>query len=173
MTSNFDALRTRILQQMAELQSMEYGSLKEEYRTNSSGGTAGPYYQLQAWHEGANLSRRVPTEEAPALKEAITNRQKFEALAEEFIEMTVEMTRKQTSAEAQKKRVLLPREAARDLLIDVAVPARACRRATCPAVGRTRANPHFQTGHLAGGLPPTGSRQQDRCELPSQAWGEL
>lgn len=103
MTSNFDAQRTRILQQMAELQSMEYGSLKEEYRTNSSGGTAGPYYQLQAWHEGANLSRRVPAEEAPTLKEAITNRQKFEALAEEFIEMTVEMTRKQTSAEAQKK----------------------------------------------------------------------
>ena len=103
MTSNFDTQRTRILQQMAELHSMEFGSLKEEYRTNASGGTAGPYYQLQAWHEGANLSRRVPADEAPALKEAIANRQKFEALAEDFIELTVEMTRKQVSGEAQKK----------------------------------------------------------------------
>ena len=103
MTSNFDTQRTRILQQMAELHSMEFGSLKEEYRTNASGGTAGPYYQLQAWHEGANLSRRVPAEEAPTLKEAIANRQKFEALAEEFIELTVESTRKQVSGEAQKK----------------------------------------------------------------------
>jgi len=108
MMSNFGTQRTHILQQMAELHSMEFGSLKEEYRTNASGGTAGPYYQLQAWHEGANLSRRVPAEEAPTLKEAIANRQKFEALAEEFIELTVEMTRKQPSSEAQKKTSSMP-----------------------------------------------------------------
>ena len=108
MISKFDTKRTHILQQMAELQSMEFGSLKEEYRTNASGATAGPYYQLQAWHEGANLSRRVLAEEAPALKEAITNRQKFEALAEEFIELTVERTRKQATGETQKKTSSMP-----------------------------------------------------------------
>ena len=108
MTRNFDTKRTHILQQMAELHSMEFGSLKEEYRTNASGGTAGPYFQLQAWHEGANLSRRVPAEEAPALQEAIANRQKFEALAQEFIELTVERTRKQASGETQKKTSSMP-----------------------------------------------------------------
>jgi hypothetical protein len=108
MSSNFSAKRTEILEQMAALQTMEFGSLKEEYRTNASGGTAGPYYQLQAWHEGANLSRRVPAEEAPALKEAVANRQKFEALAEEFIELTVDTTRTRASAEAQKKRSSTP-----------------------------------------------------------------
>lgn len=103
MHNTFDAHRSTILEQMARLQSMEFGSLKEEFRTNASGGKVGPYYQLQAWHEGANLSRRVPAEEASALQEAVANRQKFEALAEEFIELTVARTRKQASAEAQKK----------------------------------------------------------------------
>lgn len=103
MTSNFDANRSNILEQMARLQTMEFGSLREEFRTNASGGKVGPYYQLQAWHEGANLSRRIPAEEAPVLQEAIANRQKFEALAEEFIDLTVARTRKQASADAQKK----------------------------------------------------------------------
>ena len=87
--SIFSTKRTHILQQMAELQSMEFGSLKEEYRTNASGGTAGPYYQFQAWHEGANLSRRVPAEEAPSLKETIANLHRFEALAEEFLQTSL------------------------------------------------------------------------------------
>ena len=108
MPSQFDTKRTHILQQMAELHSMEFGSLKEEYRTNASGGTTGPYFQLQAWHEGANLSRRVPAEEAPALKEAIANRQKFASLAEEFVELTVETTRKKACGETQKKTSSMP-----------------------------------------------------------------
>ena len=103
MTSNFDAERSNILAQMARLKTMAFGSLKEEFRTNASGDKVGPYYQLQAWHEGANLSRRVPAEEAPVLQEAVANRQKFEALAEEFIELTVARTRKQAAADAQKK----------------------------------------------------------------------
>jgi len=95
--------RTQLLQQMAALQTMETGSLKEEYHHNQSGGKAGPYYKHQAWQDGANLSRRVPAEEAVALREAISNRQKFEALATEFIEVTVACTRQTPAAAVQKK----------------------------------------------------------------------
>jgi hypothetical protein len=95
--------RTHLLQQMAALQTMETGSLKEEYHHNQSGGKAGPYYKHQAWKDGANLSRRVPAEQAVALREAIANRQKFEALAAEFIEVTVALTRQTPAAAAQKK----------------------------------------------------------------------
>ena len=93
---------------MASLQSMEQGSLKAEYRTSSADGQTGPigpYYKHQVWQDGRNVSRRVSAEDAPGLQAAIANRQRFEALAAQFVELTVAHTRQCQSAPAQKKRV--------------------------------------------------------------------
>ena len=96
--------RTHILQQMAALQTMEQGSLKAEFRDSPSGQRCGPYFKHQVWQAGSNLSRRVPPEEASALEVAIANRQKFEALAARFVELTVACTRQSQAEPALKKK---------------------------------------------------------------------
>ena len=86
---------------------MEQGSLKAESRTSSVGGQncqVGPYYKQQVWQAGRNVSRRLSAEEAPGLQAAIANRQRFEALAAQFVDLTVAHTRQCQSATAQKKR---------------------------------------------------------------------
>jgi hypothetical protein len=102
---NFSAKRAVILQKMAAIDSMEVGSLKEEYRTNSAGQKCGPYFKHQVWNDGANLSQRVSADDAAKLQEAIANRQEFEQLSAEFIAVTVEQTREGHSPlELKKKR---------------------------------------------------------------------
>src|ERR1035438_8097634 len=107
MNPKFLTQRTHLIHQMASFQSMEHGSLKAEYRTNSGGGQTcpvGPYYKHQVWQNGRNVSRRFSAEEAPGLQAAIANRQRFEALAAQFVDLTVAHTRQGPSATAQKKK---------------------------------------------------------------------
>ena len=106
MNTKTYAQRTAILQQMAALHTMEAGSLKAEYRTGPSGTRAGPYFKHQVWREGANVSQRISSEEAKPIGEAIANRQKFEALAANFVELTVADTRQNYLPEGLKKKIL-------------------------------------------------------------------
>jgi mannitol-1-phosphate/altronate dehydrogenase len=106
MNSKFHTQRTVLLEQMAALQSMEEGSLKTEYRDLPSGTKSGPYFKHQVWRDGANASQRISPEDAPALAAAIANRQKFEALADDFIELTVAHTRNNQFSDSLKKKVL-------------------------------------------------------------------
>lgn len=106
MNSQFHSQRTGILEQMAALQSMEQGSLKSEYRTQPSGVRAGPYFKHQVWRGGANLTQRIAPGEAPALNDAIANRQKFEALASDFVALTVAHTRQSQFPGSLKKKML-------------------------------------------------------------------
>ena len=108
MNTPFLAQRTQILQQMAALQTMEQGSLKAEFRDSPSGERCGPYFKHQVWQDGSNLSRRVPPEEASALEAAITNRQSFESLATQFVDLTVAHTRQNQSAPSSKKKTSRP-----------------------------------------------------------------
>jgi hypothetical protein len=110
VNTKFLTQRTHLIQQMVSLQSMEEGSLKAEYRTSSGGeqtSPIGPYFKHQVWQNGRNVSRRISTEEAPALQAAIANRQQFEALAAQFVDLTIAHTRQCQSAGAQKKRAPL------------------------------------------------------------------
>jgi hypothetical protein len=106
MNPKFHAERSVLLEQMAALQSMEQGSLKTEYRDQPSGAKSGPYYKHQVWRDGANVSQRISPEDAPALAAAIANRQKFQALADDFIELTVAHTRQNQFPDSLKKRIL-------------------------------------------------------------------
>lgn len=103
MSQEILARRAELLRQMAALDTMELGSLKAEYRKGASGQPVGPYFKHQVWEDGANASRRVPSDEAPGLEAAIANRQRFEALASEFVEMTVRLTRAGQPTPLQKK----------------------------------------------------------------------
>ena len=82
-----------------------------EYRPAEAGQSSaplGPYFKHQVWQGGHNLSRRVPTEQAPALAEAIANRQTFEKLASDYVGLTVEHTR-QGDAKKNSKSKLRPK----------------------------------------------------------------
>jgi uncharacterized protein DUF6788 len=108
MNADFLAQRTQILQQMATLQTMEQGSLKAEFRDSPSGERCGPYFKHQVWQDGSNLSRRVPPQEASALEAAIANRQRFESLATQFVDLTVSHTRQSQPALSLKKKTSRP-----------------------------------------------------------------
>jgi hypothetical protein len=100
--------RNQVLQHLANLQSMEYGSLKAEYRPGADHAKLGPYYQHQVWEHGRNRSRRVPAPEAARLQQAITNRQAAEKLSTQFIALSVQATRRAWAQDA-KKNASLPK----------------------------------------------------------------
>jgi mannitol-1-phosphate/altronate dehydrogenase len=83
---------------MAQIHSMERGTLSEEYRVHpdGSGGTVrrGPYFKHQVWEAGGNRSRRVPPAEVPQLREDLASHQRFTELAQEYVELTVAQTRR-------------------------------------------------------------------------------
>lgn len=105
MNAKTYAQRTVILQEMAALQTMEEGSLTAEFRTGPAGNKNGPYYKLQVRREEGNVSKRIPSQDAKPLGEAIANRQKFEALADDFIKLTVADTRQNYLPEGLKKKI--------------------------------------------------------------------
>ena len=99
--------REQILREMAAIEHMEKGRLTPEYRQSTRQGKRvqlGPYYKHQCWENGANKSRRVPAEEAPALEQAVDGYQRFTALAREYAELTIAMTRERTAGVRSKKK---------------------------------------------------------------------
>lgn len=87
-----------ILGEMATLTSMERGTLSEEFRSGSPAGgrdpvRLGPYYKHQVWEGGHNVSRRVPLDQVPALKDDLANYERFTKLATAFAEGTIALTR--------------------------------------------------------------------------------
>ena len=101
---SLQAQRDQLLHQMGQCTTMEYGALKAEHRPAQGGGTTGPCYKHQVWERGKNLSQRIPALEASALQDAITQRQRFEQLARDFIDLTVQMTRRQHDSDADAKK---------------------------------------------------------------------
>jgi hypothetical protein len=87
--------RQEILNEMAQIQSMERGKICCMTRKKVQDGkeVSVEYYNHQTWQDGQNVCRYVKAEELEVIKEAIAGRQRFEELADEFVEATVQMTR--------------------------------------------------------------------------------
>jgi len=103
---DFIQRKTEILQEMAEIDRMQRGRLSEQFFKRTKDGrevTLGPYYVLQRWGEGKNVSRRVPAPEVDAVQSAIDGYERFEKLATEFVEITEAMTREADLAPDAKK----------------------------------------------------------------------
>jgi hypothetical protein len=96
--------RQQILQQMEQIQSMELGSLQSETRPSKRPPhrPCGPYFKHQVWENGRNLTRRISADKAQEMAQAIENRVRFEKLADQFIEVTVSMTRAQNGSGSKK-----------------------------------------------------------------------
>ena len=82
----------RLLERMAEIERMERGTLCQ---------MAGrPHYNHQTWQDGQNVVRYVPAREAKALQEAIEGYRQFIALAEQYADEAIRLTRR----ESEKKK---------------------------------------------------------------------
>jgi hypothetical protein len=102
--SKFIEQRQVIFQKMAQIDQMEYGSLKAEFRPGADPGhSLGPYYKYQVWQEGKNHSQRVAGPRAEQLRKAVEGRQQFEQLAQQCIELTVRHTHMTRPAADAKK----------------------------------------------------------------------
>ena len=71
-------------------------------RSASRGPGSAPFYKLQCWHQGKNQTRYVPADEVPALQRALAGHQRFQALADEFVDLTVARTRASDAKEGKK-----------------------------------------------------------------------
>ena len=90
--------REQILEQMNSITRMERGKLCTQAPTSG----APPFHKLQCWHQGKNQTRYVPADEVDFLQAALAGHQQFQALAEEFIDLTVAMTRQESQAQRKK-----------------------------------------------------------------------
>ena len=92
--------RQEILQEMNALTCMERGKLCVQARGRGRGRPS--FYKLQCWQHGQNHTRYVPAAEVAAVQEALAGHTRFQALAEEFVEVTVNQTRRERATDAKK-----------------------------------------------------------------------
>jgi hypothetical protein len=87
-----------LLQQIAQIPHMERGKLCILRQ-----GPDGPYFNHQAWENGKNVSRYVPHDQVPAIKQAIAGYEQFESLTEQYAQMIIQKTRAELATGLKKK----------------------------------------------------------------------
>jgi len=87
-----------ILQQMAQIQRMERGTLSVIRQ-----GPQGPYYNHQCYEGGRNVSRYVSGEQRAEVQEAMEGYHRFQQLVRDYVDLIVEKTRAERAAGAKKK----------------------------------------------------------------------
>jgi len=100
---NTTATTTDILSQIAQIQFMERGKLSA-YTFQARGPAASPYYKLQAWEEGKNLTRYIRSEQVPLVEEALAGHARFQELVAEYEQLVIDQTREQLAAVGVKKK---------------------------------------------------------------------
>ena len=91
---------------MKSIDRLRRGSLSRQFFKKQSAdpkATQGPYYVLQGYIQGEKFSERVPAQQAADLESLVANYKRFEALAEEFVTVTDQITcMEQRGADAKK-----------------------------------------------------------------------
>jgi len=95
----------QLFEQIAHIKRMERGKL-----TVMREGPEGPYYKLQAWEKGKNVSRYVSRDEAPAVREALEGYHRFQQLTEQYAQAIIDQTRSELAARSKKKTYHLRRK---------------------------------------------------------------
>lgn len=92
-----------LLHQIAQIQLMERGKLSA-YVAQPSSTPADPYFKLQSWENGKNLTRHVRSEQVPLVEEALAGYAKFQQLVEQYTQLMIEQTRSQLASVGVKKK---------------------------------------------------------------------
>jgi hypothetical protein len=95
--------KSEILAQMAQIQFMERGTLST-YTFKDRPAQAGPYYKLQHWDQGKNVTRYIRPEQVPLLEEALAGHARFQELSAQYAQLVIEQTRQQLAATGAKKK---------------------------------------------------------------------
>lgn len=98
MCMNPDQRREEMLREINTITRMERGKLCVQ----SQGPNQPPFYKLQCWHQGKNQTRYVPAAEVASVQAALAEHERFQQLAEEFVELTVRQTRAEDAAVRKK-----------------------------------------------------------------------
>jgi hypothetical protein len=104
--SQLEARRDQILQQMKAIDRLRRGSLSRQFfkkPRSSPKVQQGPYYVLQGYIQGQKFSERVPADQAPQIEPLVANYKRFEKLAQEFVDVTDQLTRLSQAAPDAKK----------------------------------------------------------------------
>lgn len=92
-----------LLSQIAQIQFMERGKLSA-YTFQARGPAPSPYYKLQAWEEGKNVTRYIRSEQVPLVEEALAGHARFQELVAEYEQLIIDQTRKQLTAVGVKRK---------------------------------------------------------------------
>ncbi len=109
MQSNIDSVRQQrdlALQQMQAIDRLRRGSLSQQFFHSAQGDLAhqrGPYYVLQGYFHGQKFAERIPADQAQQVEQDVANYRRFQALAEQFVSLTEELTRLQDQGKDSKK----------------------------------------------------------------------
>ncbi len=95
------SLQQSLLKQIAAIQHMERGKLCIIRQ-----GPDGPYYNLQSWERGRNVSRYVARDQVSALQENLAAYEQFQNLVEQYVQTIIERTRSERTEGVKKKRAL-------------------------------------------------------------------
>ena len=94
-----------ILDQIAAIPTMEVGTLSSYLPTGRPASTE-PYFKLQSWQKGKNLTRHVRSEHLPQLQAALDGYAQFRQLCDQYAELIVQRTRSTWENDSKKKQPL-------------------------------------------------------------------
>ena len=108
MKPNLDALRQKqqsLLQEMQAIDRLRRGSLSRQFfpAADPRAARRGPYYVLQGFFRGQKFSERVPQDQAPQVQQDVDHYRRFQALAEDYVTVTDQLTRAQDAHPDAKK----------------------------------------------------------------------
>ena len=107
MNSKIDDLlqqREAILLQMKSIDRLRRGTLSQQFfKAAGSDARCGPYYVLQGWLQGRKFSERVPSDQAAKVQLEVANYRRFQTLAEAFVTLSDQITRRQDQPVDSKK----------------------------------------------------------------------
>jgi hypothetical protein len=109
MPASLQALRSQrdaVVDRMKQIDHLRRGSLSRQFfKTRRDGKIveSGPYFVLQCFFKGKKCSQRIPASQAGEVEKQVENFRLFNALAEEFVCLSDEITQLESSAGGSKK----------------------------------------------------------------------
>jgi len=90
---------------MQAIDRLRRGSLSKQFfkARRRHAARRGPYYVLQGFFRGKKFSERIPPDQAAQVEQDVDNYRRFQALAEEYVTLSDQITRLQDRSEGSKK----------------------------------------------------------------------
>ncbi len=97
--------RQALLAQMQAIDRLRRGSVSQQFfkSPRRHGPKRGPYFLLQGFFRGKKFSERVPQDQAPQLEQDVAQYRRFQALAEDYVTVSDQITRLRDQSDDGKK----------------------------------------------------------------------